>query len=90
MKAHAVTSSITLLAAAGNRDFLHIYNISDTVVYVSYDGDPTPLTTANGFPIPPNGSLFLNADGHKQMFHHAVYVIHGTTGSKELRIQGES
>ena len=88
MKAVNITTSPTLIANPGNRDFLHVYNNSDEVIYVVYDGDATTLTTSNGMPIAVGGVLTLNNDGQRNLFNKPVYGIHGGTGNKEVRVQG--
>jgi hypothetical protein len=90
MKAMNVTSSVTKIADAGHRDLLHIYNNSNEVIYLQYDGsDPSSLTTANGMPLLPGAMLPLENNGTRQIFNKAVYAIHGGTGNKEVRLQGE-
>ncbi len=87
MQAVNVTTSQTLIAPEGNRDFIHIQNWSDTILYLKYDGDSTTLTTSNGIPLLPQATLQLNNDG-KNIFRKAVYGIHGGSGNKEVRVQG--
>lgn len=82
-----VTTSSTLVAAAGNRDFLHIYNASDVTIYLCYDGT-TAATVAAGIPLAPEEYLNLDNDGSKPIFTKAVYAIHGGSGNKELRLEG--
>lgn len=88
MKAHQATTSETTILAAGNYDFVHIMNNSDTTVYVKYDGDSTPVTTALGLPIVAGDTLMLNNVGPRNIFTRAITCIHGSSGNKELRIQG--
>lgn len=89
MKAVNVTTTAAEIVAPGNRDFVHIYNNSDEVIYLGYDGSPNALTTSNGFPLAVGGILTLNNDGYRNVFHKGVSAIHGGTGNKEVRIQGE-
>jgi hypothetical protein len=85
-------STPTLIVAAGNRDFLHIYNNGSATVYVCYDSDLTTATstlaTTNGIPIPAGGERQLNNDGMKQIFTKPVYAVHGSGSAQELRVQG--
>lgn len=82
----------TLVAAAGNRDFLHVLNNSDVTVYLSYDLDAatavSTLTSALGMPVLPGQVIQLINDGHRNVFNKPVYAIHDDAASKELRIQG--
>jgi hypothetical protein len=89
MRAFNVTTTAQEIVAVGNRDFVHVYNNSDEVIYVRYDGSASALTTANGMPIPVAGWLILNNDGQRNLFNKAVWGIHGGTGNKEIRIQGD-
>lgn len=90
MKATNVTTTAAQIAAGNpSRKFLHIQNVSDTDIYVSYDGDATALTTSNGLKVAAGDTLMLNNDGTRCLFEHAVYAIHGGSGNKEVRIQGE-
>jgi hypothetical protein len=88
MQAINITTSATLIAAGGNRDFLHIYNNSDVIIYIGYDGGGAAVTTSLGVPLPPNDTLQLNNDGFRNIFNDAVYAIHGGSGNKEVRVQG--
>ena len=88
MKAHQATTTETTIAAAGNRDFVHIFNVSDTTVYVKYDGDSDAVTTALGVPIAAGGALLLENSGVRKTFTDPITCIHGGSGNKELRIQG--
>lgn len=84
MKAHNATTAVTTIVGAGPKPFVTITNVSDTVVYLKFDGTSTTLTAANGHPVLPNEMLVL--DGPLAQF--AVQVIHNATGNKELRVQG--
>lgn len=87
MQAINVLDSATELAPAGNRDFLHVYNNSDVVMYVSYDG--TPATVAGGFPLPVGAIMTLDNTGLRNIYTKRVTAIHGSAGaSKEVRVQG--
>lgn len=89
MRVVAINDTATLVASAGNRDFLHIYNASDTTIYVAYDGETAP-TVAGGIPIEPTQTLQLNNDGSKPIFTKAVYAIHASSGQqKNVRLQGD-
>lgn len=82
----------TKICDAGNRDFIHVFNNSDVVIYVGYDGDPaTPLelATTNGVPLLPNAMLVLDNVGPRNIYTHAVYAVHGGSGSKDVRVQGD-
>ena len=87
MNAISVGSTPTLIAAGGNRKFIHLFNNSNVNVYLSYDGDSATLTTANGFVLLPGAVLQINNDGHSNIFDQAVYGI-VATGTAEVRIQG--
>jgi len=86
MQAIQVQTTVTELAPAGNRDFLHIFNNSDVVIYVSWDG--TNSTVAGGWPLYPNGGFTLDNTGPRTIFNKRVTAIHGGSGDKEVRIQG--
>lgn len=88
MQAAQVTTTAAEIVPGGNRDFVHIYNLSDTTIYVKYDGDATALTTSNGMPILPNDVLILANDGNRTVYTRAIWAIHGGSGNKEVRIQG--
>lgn len=88
MKAHNATTAVTTVVAPGNYDFLHIKNVSDTDVFLKYDGSQTTLTAANGMQLSPGETLALHSDGTRNPFRHGVQCIHNSTGSKELRVQG--
>jgi hypothetical protein len=88
MKAYNVTTAETTVVAPGPYEFIHIQNVSDTTVYLKYDGSATALTTANGFPLAANQTLMLNNDNQKQLFRRGVTAIHGASGNKEIRVQG--
>jgi len=88
MKALNVTTTAAEIVPAGNRDFVHIQNVSDTDIYVKYDGSETALTTANGIKIAVERSLILNNDSARNIFNKAVWAIHGGAGNKEVRISG--
>jgi hypothetical protein len=97
MKAVSVGTTPVLLVAAGNREFLHIYNNGGAPVYVCYDGacdssggvntTTAALTTANGLPIPPGGILLLDNDAIRNISNHDVYAVSGSAG-QDVRIQG--
>jgi hypothetical protein len=88
MKEHNATTAVTTVIAAGNYDFIHIKNISDTTIYFSYDGSATTLTTSNGLPVAPDETLVLHNDGTRVIFRHPIKCIHTGVGSKALRVQG--
>jgi len=87
MTAVQVQATSTLLAIAGNRDFFHMVNNSDTTIYVCYDGTAA-ATVAEGLPVAPNQSITLDNTGPKMIYNKAVYAIHGASGDKEVRLQG--
>lgn len=89
MKAVNVTTTVAEIVSAGNRDFVHIQNVSDETIYFKYDGSATALTTSNGMPVPPAGFLILNNDGSRNLFNKSISAIHGGTGNKEVRVQGD-
>jgi hypothetical protein len=88
MKAVNVTTTAAEIVPAGARNFVHLYNNSDTVIYLSYDGSTVEVTTANGMPIVPGAYLLLDNSGPRNIHVRAVRAIHGGAGNKELRIQG--
>lgn len=85
MTAVNVTTTAALIVPVGTYDFTHIYNNSDTTIYVAYDG--ATATVAAGLPIAAGGYLELNNDGSKPIFTRGVSAIHGGSGNKEVRIQ---
>lgn len=88
MYAKNVTTSSTIIAAAsGDRRFVHIQNVSDTDMYLAYDG-AAAATTAAGFLLAAGQTLMLNNDGMRDMFNRDVYAIHAGVGNKEVRVQG--
>jgi len=85
-----VTSTPVKLASAGNREFVSVFN-NDTTnpIYLGFDGaveNGTTLTTANGWPVPPQTSYQLSNDGHRQVHTHEVWAV--SAGSCDVRIQG--
>jgi hypothetical protein len=88
MQAIQVQTTVTTIAAAGNRDFLHIQNVSDTDIYLKYDGSSTTLTASNGVKLAAGEWLILNNDGYRNVFRNLVQAIHGGSGDKEVRVQG--
>lgn len=87
MRAYNVTDAATVVVNPGHREFLHIRNVSDTTVYLGYDGDIP--TVAAGFPLEPDEVLMLNNDQVKAVFRHGLQAIHNAAGlNKEIRIQG--
>lgn len=80
-----IQNTNTVVQGPGNRDFIHMYNVSDVVIYISYNGEPA--TVANSVPLFPGGVLHLNNDGSKQIFTKGVNAIHEGAGEKELRVQ---
>ena len=68
--------------------FIHLYNVSDSNVYVCYDG--SVATVATGVPLPPGGVMMLNNDGNKPIFVSDLSLITDGVGNKEVRIQGAS
>lgn len=88
-----VGTTPTLIAAAGNRDFIAIYNNDAAPIFVVFDGgedakdDGTGLTTSNGFPIPAGTNLILSNDGHRNVWNKAIYGI-SVSGGADVRVQG--
>lgn len=89
MKAVNILTTPTVVAVAGNRDFLMMKNNSDEVMFLKFDGSAATLTTANGFPLAKNGSIVLNNTSHRNVFNKPVEAIHGGAGTKDMRVQGE-
>ena len=81
----AAGSTATQVVSAGHCDFIHIYNNSDTIVYISYDGNVA--TAAAGIPILAQQTFQLNNDGVKPIYTRGVTAIHSGSGAKELRVQ---
>lgn len=86
MLAVQVTTSSAVVLPPGCYDFISVTNVSDTTVYLAYDGDPAALTTTNGEPLEPGAKLLL-ADGRSGMFNNGLRAIHGGSGNKEIRVQ---
>lgn len=85
----ATGATPTLLAAAGPRKFLHVFNNSDVTIYIGYDGDTAnPLTTLNGYPLLPTGTLVLDNVGPVKIYDAKVEAVHDAAGNKEVRIVG--
>jgi hypothetical protein len=82
----------TLLAAAGNRDFCHIYNTSAVTIYVCYDGDAAAQTNAtliaNGAQVVAGGVLMLNNTGPRNMFQNAIYATQSASASVNVQVHG--
>jgi hypothetical protein len=82
----------TLVAAGGNREFIHIYNNSAATVFICYDLDSAAalaaLTIANGLPIVSGGTLTLDNTGPRKIYDKPVYAVQQSGGAVELRIQG--
>lgn len=85
MTAFDVTTAAQVAVNPGICDFIHIYNNSDEVIYVSYDG--TLVTVAEGIPLYPQVTFQFGNDGAKPIFTRGISLIHAGTGSKEVRIQ---
>lgn len=85
MTAIDVTTTAQQIVGPGFCNFIHIYNNSDTTIYLSYDG--ATATVAAGIPLAPEATLQLGNDGSKPIFDRGVSAIHGGTGNKEVRIQ---
>lgn len=94
MQAISIVAGVTptLVAAAGNRDFLHVFNNSDVTMYLSYDIDVATVAGVSlvlkGMPLLPGQVLQLVNDGHRNVFNKPVYAIHEDLADKEIRIQG--
>jgi hypothetical protein len=93
MRALNVMSTETKICDPGNRDAVHIYNNSDSTIYIGYDGDTNVdgtrkvVTTAIGMPIVAGGLLMLSNDTNRNLAIHAIYAI-AFADNKEVRIQG--
>lgn len=91
MKAVSVLSTTggTELAAAGNRDFINIYNNGSETVFLKYDGDTAnALTVDNGWPLLAGGTFFSSNDGSRNTFRHRVLAI-AAVGPVDVRVQGD-
>lgn len=83
-------NSTNTVAAAGNRMFVAVQNVSVSNLYVKYDGSTTLLTAATGQILKPNAILFLSNDGTRSVFIHDVEVFNPDTSTvRQVRIQGE-
>lgn len=78
------TTTLVELAAAGPREFIHIYNSGSSPVYISYDG--MDATVEDGMPILAGATYQLNNDGTKPLFVKRVTAI--GTEAWELKLQG--
>lgn len=87
MKNHSATASATEALAAGERGFVHLWNKGPNTVYLRYDGDTSEVTTSIGFPVAADAGLFLNNDGMRNPFIHAIRAICDTSETAEIAIQ---
>jgi hypothetical protein len=87
MKSANVTTSATEIVPEGWRPLLSIQNISDTDIYLKFDGSEVALTTSNGHKLAAGDTFWLNHDARRDHVQ-AIEAIHGGVGSKEVRIQG--
>lgn len=88
MQAISVGTISTPVCPAGNRDFVALFNNdASATVYLSFDGDAAALTTANGFPLPAQQSLFLNNVSVHNSINKAINAI-CASGTVDLRAQG--
>lgn len=61
-----VGTSVALLAPAGNRDWLHIYNNGSATIYIQYDGQDDGVATYASPPViggAVTGSTLTTANG---------------------------
>lgn len=84
----AAGATPTAVIAGGNYDFVHIRNESGVTMYLSYDGDLTALTVANGMPLKTGEFIMINNDSSRQTFRKPIMAVHGDAGAQELRVQG--
>ena len=89
MKAVTVDTTIggVQIAAAGNRDFINIYNNSGQTLFISYDGDSAALTVNTGWPIPAGQYFALSNDANRNVYNKEVRgIVAG--GTADVRVQG--
>ncbi len=85
-----VATDATLIGSF--KSWFMIKNVSDATIYFSFvSNGATTLTTANGFPLGVNESIFSNREDAdlSMALKHPIYAIHGGVGTKEVRVQGE-
>lgn len=83
--ANVTTSASVVVPANVKRVALLIQNTSDTPVYLKFDDSTTPLTTSNGFMLGVNETLQFST--RETVCFDDVYAIHGSTGTKVIRVQ---
>lgn len=90
MRALSIVAGVTptKICDGGLRKFAHIYNNSDVTIYIGYDGLASTVTTANGYPLLPTGTLVLDNLGSGQVYVDPIYAIHGDVADKEVRVVG--
>jgi hypothetical protein len=86
---NVTTTSAMIVKGHSSRKFVHIRNVSDTDIYLAYDGEAA-ATVAEGMLLKPDETLLLSNDNQGGPYLYDVHAIHGDTGNKEVRIQGVS
>lgn len=89
MKKIDVATTETEVFAGGNVPFIGLHNNSSEVMYLKFDGSSIALTVDNGIPLQPTEKMILANDGFKSVFINPIVAIHGGSGTKDLRVQGD-
>lgn len=84
----ATGATPTQISAGGHYAFAHIYNDSDTTIYIGYDGDAASVDVNKGYPLLPTGLFTLENYGTKELFMSPIYAVHGAGVGKNVRVQG--
>lgn len=77
------TATETQVVAEGHRDFLFIYNNSDSTIYLGGKG----VTVNSGYPLVSGGEIqHVKTGADLSLFKHPIYAIHAAGSDKELRV----
>lgn len=88
MKNASITATAGEVVGAGKgRGFVHLWNKGPNTAYLRYDGDADEVTSSIGFPLAADKGLFLNNDGIKNPFIHAIRAICDTAETAEIAVQ---
>lgn len=82
---NVTTTAAIAIPANVKRVGVLIQNVSDTTIYLKMDESTTALTTANGLALLPSEYLSFATKDHQSFA--PIYVIHGGSGNKEIRVQ---
>jgi hypothetical protein len=94
IEASVTTSASEVAPYSKYRNWIIIQNVSDTDIYLKFNGATTALTTSNGIKLAAGAILTLTnnstteSNGMSNLAKYSVVAIHGGSGSKTLRIQG--